>query len=232
MKIIIALQACHCLNVLKDAQRQTWMRNCQVEYKFFMGRWEPPNNYFNPGARLPGRKDDAERYKKPEQKADEIWLDMDDRKQELSAKAVEIIRWVFEHGYDYVFKCDIDTYVRTDRLLSSGFETQDYIGFPINRMWRGRRTQYGQGGAGFWMSRDAMKAFLESDQSHIPFEDAEDVRTGWLLREQGVELVHDYRYEPYRSLARAPHPQNDVITTHKCGPEQMHIINRRFAEGY
>ena len=93
-------------------------------------------------------------------------------------------------------------------------------------------TSYAQGGAGFWMSRRAMQAFLSANQSSIPFKDAEDIRAGWLLKEQGVKLVRDWRYEPYLSLARAPHLDNDIISTHKCSADQMFIIDRRFDPDY
>jgi hypothetical protein len=232
VKILVGMQACQCLNEFKTAQRRTWLKGCPVDYKFFMGKWQPPNDYFKPGARMPGRADDKLLFTAPKQKPDEVWLDIDDRKQHLSEKAVLIVRWAYEQGYDYLFKCDVDTHVHIARLLASEFEGKDYVGRPVDRVWRGRWTMYAQGGAGFWMSRRAMEAFLAADQSHIPYEDAEDIRTGWLLMEQGIKLFPDFRYEPYLSLTRSPHPQNDVISTHKVGPEQMFIIDRRFQPGY
>lgn len=235
MKVLIGLQACHRLNQLKDAQRETWMYGCPVEHKFFMGRWEPPPTPYNvPGARMPGRADDMQTYRPspPAQKPDEVWLDADDAKPALSEKVVDIIRWVYQEGYDFLFKCDIDTYLRPERLLASGFDKADYIGHPIRRQWRRGPVEYAQGGAGFWMSRRAMEVFLEADQTHIPFEDAEDVRMGWLLAEAGMKLQQDFRYEPYLSLARAPHTNNDIISTHKCNVEQMFIIDRRFQPGF
>lgn len=220
MNVLIALQACHRLPDLKAAQRETWLRNCPIEHKFFMGRYEVLSTNTDMPKTAPPQMDD------------EVRLDVSDWKADLSEKVVHIIRWVFERGYDWMFKCDVDTYLRPERLLASRFETGDYIGRPVDRIWRGRRLRYGQGGAGVWMSRRSMEAFLEAEQSHVPFEDAEDIRAGWLLAEKGIELCCDWRYEPYLSVMRGPHPENDIISTHKCIPEQMHILHRRFQPGY
>jgi len=191
-----------------------------VDAKLFMGTFE----------RLASQQP---RMETPVQQADEVWLNVKDWKPSLSEKVVHIIQWAYDHGYDYVFKADLDTYIRVDRLLRSGFENSEYLGWPVRPdgyggLWRGRITYYAQGGAGFWLSRKAMKAFLEADQSHIPFSDAEDVRMGWLMAEQGIELTGDERYEPYRCPVVIPEPENEVITTHKCSAEHMRAIHKKF----
>jgi hypothetical protein len=234
MKMLIAIQACHRLPDLKTAQRETWLQDCP-EYRLFVGRWEKVDNFYDrPGARRTGRHGEAADSVPPAPRADEVWLDVGDWMRDLSEKVVHIVRWAVEQKYDYMFKCDCDTYVHVPRLLASGFEKFDYIGYPIFRTenysvpWRGRDLVYAQGGAGMWLSRRAMESFLASDQSHITFEDAEDIRMGWLLEEAGIPLQQDVRYEPYQSLQNAPTPTNGMISTHKCCPEHMYEIHKRF----
>ena len=214
MKVLVAIQGCHRLEELKRAQRETWLRDCP-DYRIFVGRYEVLGS-----SRIAPAP--------PEPKEDEIWLFESDWKQDLSKKVVRIIDWIYREGYDFVFKCDVDTYCNVKRLLASEFAEHDYMGFAIQRSWRGRLVEYAQGGAGFWLSRRAMEAFLSSKQSSIPFSDPEDIRTGWLLAEQGVKLVHDNRFEPYLGTRRSPANDPAVITTHKCRPEEMRAIHKSF----
>ena len=221
MRILIAIQACHRLNHLKLAQRETWMKQrqapagMQIDVRMFVGQFVALHS--------------QARSESPVPQPDEVWLDVPDWKGYLSQKAVGIIQWAFDHDYDFIWKADDDTYCRIDRLLNSGFENFDYVGHRGGvYKWRGRRVLYGQGGAGFWLSRRAMQVLLAADQASIPFTDPEDIRTGWLLAEQGITLQEDDRYEPYLNIARAPGPGNDVISTHKCTAEQMRSIHQAF----
>lgn len=219
MKILVAIQACHRLNELKLAQRETWMVDppAGVDVRIFVGTFVALYS--------------QARSESPYPQPDEVWLDVPDWKGYLSQKSLEIVRWAFNHDYDYIWKADVDTYCSLDRLLASGFECFDYVGHRGGmHQWRGRPVCYAQGGAGFWLSRRAMQAFITADQAAIPFRDAEDIRTGWLLEEHGILLHQDDRYEPYRGIARAPEPSNDVISTHKCTAEQIRSIHTALKE--
>lgn len=229
MKVLIAVQACHRLQELKDAQRDTWMREApaEVDVRMFVGRWEPLNlEDQRRRARRTGRP--FTMPAPPARVANEVWLDVEDWLHSLAAKAEAIIRWALEREYDFMFKCDDDAYVHLPRLLASGFEKFDYVGFPVTNNWHGFSAHYAQGGTGCWMSRRAMQAFLEFAEPAEPFLNCEDIRTGRAIERAGIPLEGDRRYEPYLGTRRAPAPANDVITTHKCRPDCMRSIYRIF----
>jgi hypothetical protein len=228
MKILIAIQACHRLQEWKDAQRDTWMRaQASADVRIFVGRWMPLN--FEDQVRRARRTGKPYTVPTPPAKqADEVWLDVEDWFHSLCEKAEAIIRWALEHEYDFMFKCDDDAYVHIPRLLASGFENFDYVGRAITNNWHGFTAHYAQGGAGCWMSRKAMKAFLEHAEAAAPFLNCEDIRTGRALERAGIHLENDDRYEPYLAAQRAPRPDNSLISTHKCRPEVMRAIHQVF----
>ena len=43
-------------------------------------------------------------------------------------KAREMYKWMLDRDYDYIYRCDHDTYFRPERLLTSGFEKYDLLG--------------------------------------------------------------------------------------------------------
>ena len=111
--------------------------------------------------------------------------------QSLNYRLREMCRWALAQGYDYVFKCDDDTYIRVDRLLASGFEGHDYYGF--SQWWHD--PPFASGGAGYWMSRRALGALASQEGDlGIAAEWPDDVWAGIVMRDSGISLVHDARY--------------------------------------
>lgn len=71
-----------------------------------------------------------------------------------------MVRWALEHGYDYLFRTDTDTYVWVNRLLASGFEQYDYMGWCLGvprHLERSWALNTAHGGVGFFLSRRAME---------------------------------------------------------------------------
>jgi hypothetical protein len=129
--------------------------------------------------------------------------------------------------YDFCFLTDSDSYVSIPRLLASGFEAHDYIGYQLETP---DGIPYASGGAGYWLSRKAMKMVAEEA---IPerFKN-EDEMVGTVLAEDGIKLHHDPRYALYRDVL----PSNDVISRHLSsrGPYEisfMYAAHRRATNG-
>ena len=146
-----------------DAIRNTWLSKWGdlIPHRFFMGQ----------GCNNP--------------KDDELVFYEDDGYESVVNKTQEAYRWAFQNGYDYVFQCDVDTYVFIPRLLSSGFEKYDYIGYLV-----GHGT-YAGGGCGYWLSKKAIE-YLVSDKP--PFPNWSDLWVGNVLSKSNIVAVHDERY--------------------------------------
>ena len=193
-KILLALVACHTKQRYSDLQRQTWVQKIpvQADYRFFFGRG---------GTRSP--------------KPDEVFLDCDDSHNGLPAKIQKIIRWAYDHGYDYVMKCDDDVVLDPERLLKSGFAQFDFTGRPNtslihNYHWQAT-AKLGPTPWGFcyWLSRKAMKFLLESP---LPADSGDE---GWATRvllENGIKLHCDDGYYLYSGEHIYTHDGLPVLT--------------------
>ena len=111
-------------------------------------------------------------------------------------------------NWDYLFKCDDDTYVSIPRLLTYDLAGRDYVGAE----WR-PGVAYGSGGAGYFLSRKA--AAIVADRLTMPT-GAEDLLVGHVLRAAGIPLSIEPRFVPFGSADRRPARTNDLITCHAC----------------
>lgn len=202
MKILVAILSCHKRPAPAQVQRETWLRDATVDHRFFIGR--------------PKTKDEGDR----------VFLDVPDDIRQQPLKQRAMVRWALERDYDFVFKCDDDTYVRVDRLLASGFEKWQYSGFVrwTTASRRPQEVEHAQGGAGYWLGREAMSLIWKYDRAT---NGAEDVNVALCLARCGVLPVHDPRYRP--DMETVPTPENDQITAHDCGEEDLRTIHSRFA---
>ena len=140
MKVLVAIASCErdSNNGFNDAVRKTWLSSYNVDYRFFRGHGSTPTN------------------------ADEVLLDCPDDYLSLPYKTQEIMKWAGERDYDYIFKCDTDTYVVLERLLNSDFTNWDYIGHfngPVgvpNSIYNKLYT-WASGGSGYFLSIKAAR---------------------------------------------------------------------------
>lgn len=145
------------------------------------------------------------------------WLEcpVPDDYPSLPQKTRALCDWALEHtGWDFLFKCDDDTYVHLPRLLAA-IPQGDYVGHGLGG--------YASGGAGYWLSRRAaaiVAARLDALTGH------EDQLVGAVLAATGIPLAHDPRLHPWNS--HRPSPENDLITTHHCWPALMQEIHAAF----
>lgn len=172
MKLIIGILACHHRAHHLSACRETWLKDSKVDYKFFFGRGQHENP-------LP----------------DEVTLDCDDAYSGLACKVQSSVRWALENGYDAFFKVDDDTYVRPERVLTAGFERNDFTGVLLGATDRYHEHAYARGGTGYYLSKRAMQALATAPipNPDIPSEYAEDSWVGKTLLKAGIECENDNR---------------------------------------
>jgi len=162
-KVLVAITSCHPHRSWQQSQRDTWLPELGCDYRYFLG---------NPEA---------------EAAPDEVFLNVPDDYHSLFHKTVGLVRWALVRGYDYVYKCDVDTLVNPSNLLSSGFEQHDYIG--------GLNGHFASGGSGYWLSHKAMEIVAVSTIKDGSTEDVYVADLVW--REHGLELHADERYAYY-----------------------------------
>jgi hypothetical protein len=198
MKPLIAIVSCRRDIESHETIRETWAKDCPVDFRFFLGR--------GCEALI----------------SDEVILDVPDDWNGLPQKTQAVCRWAFERDFDFVFKTDTDSYVSVPRLLESGFEKYHYSGccgetaniypdacFPAN-------------GGGYWLSRKAF-GYLADNMNLGLGKNCED----WcvflsLMKGSGIFVHHDPRYRANREVAgRGPAPGNDYIILHDTGNENL-----------
>jgi hypothetical protein len=223
-KVLIAIPACwhyaygaHKLNGIErqtdgrvEAVRSTWAKDVAVfsdyvDLKFFYGR--SPNSKMTP-------------------RPDEVFLNVLDDYDHLPHKMQAIYRWAFEHKYDYVFKCDDDTFVKIDRLMRTDYENHDQMGFFRCRCKDQSRCQdYITGGCGYFLSRRALQLLVNAPLTHW----AEDFNTGKILRSHRLKPVGHPGFIPgfdkhFVDIGDLP---ETFITAHAVTPEGMRTLYAR-----
>jgi hypothetical protein len=191
--------------------------NFPVDYLFFLGR-------------VPEQLEHG-----PRPTTDQVFLDVADDYDSLPMKTLAMLAWAYARGYEYVFKCDDDTYCRVERLLASGFENHDYSGFQKMSPYFGKPgVEFAQGGAGYWLSRRAISIVLREEEAKRPAVitfllngGPEDINVARILKAAHVLLFDDQRYCP--TVDFCPRPDNDFITAHKCSVDEMREMHRAFS---
>lgn len=156
--------------------RETWLPDAQgkVDVKFFYGKPDL-NSDLNDLNHL-GH--------------DEVTLPVGDDYFSLVAKVREMVRWAYDHGYDYMLKLDDDVYVNVDKTLAGFDPTADYRGLKCEGQYgtfkRGELAIVYACGPAYWISRKSMKAVLDSPIPTTPYEDR---AMGDMLATNGIALT-------------------------------------------
>lgn len=163
------------------AIRETWGKNCQIDYRFIMGHGNTADE------------------------PDELVFDVPDDLQHCTYKTHVAHKWAMENGYGYVLQAFIDTYLNITPLLQSNYTAYDYTGLfrgqfnsdvdfqtPDKKGWYA----YASGGVGYWTSPKGTKLLAEAP---MEFEDpimswAEDLWAGTILGRGEAYGHHDDRY--------------------------------------
>jgi hypothetical protein len=163
LKVLIGIPSCLRDREREKYPRETWLKDCArfgVDYKFFLG----------------GRQ--AEPILE-----DEVLLSVDDSYDSLIEKMKLVIQYALDNGYDYLFKCDVDTYCHIPRLMNSGFEKHKWSGFGVN-----------YGGSGYWLNREAMQDVI-AHSTPLGALETEDLWVHRVLQNNcKYEMVSDRRY--------------------------------------
>ena len=111
MKLLISIMSCKANHRRLLAVRDTWLNDttpANVDNLIVFG--------------------DGQGYE-PVRHNDYLFLSIPDRYENLALKTRAFFQYCCEHlNYDYIFKCDDDTYVHLHKLLHMGYDRYDYIG--------------------------------------------------------------------------------------------------------
>ena len=183
-KLLISISSCQYFedHGLNQPLRDTWIPEANrlgIDYKFFHGEGAIPKN-------------------------DVVVLPVVDALYGLTEKAKAKAQWAYDSGYEYVFSCFPDTYIRPERLLMCGFEGADYMGnvyqFPDS-------APFCQGGPGYFLSRKMCEAVFNHPLSYLN----DDCFIGDVLNRAGVNRVH---HSGFKAFGPGPLRCNDTITNH------------------
>lgn len=195
-RFLIGICSCHGNEDKRNSIRDTWLQTISpnVEARFFIGGGESES-------------------------ADTTVVEAPDDYKHLPAKVRAFFRYALEHfAFDWLFKCDDDTYVAIERILTLAGESA-----LVGNEFLSQRGS-ASGGAGYLLSRAAVELLVEDDS--LPESGDEDViLTGELVR----------RGLPWRATRqlcwnakRAPLPGNDVITSHWLSAKKMRALHAMF----
>lgn len=196
----------------RDIQRQTWLKNINIHYRFVLGG-------------------------EPKKAGDSIlWTDSPD--DNLPRKLISAYQRISDrYDFDYIFTCDDDTYVVVDRLLSCGFEDHMYMG-NCYTFEEGIREGMGhaEGGAGFFLSHEAIERIVQVPLDHELLTGPSDTAIGDLAKMYSIKLRSDDRFVQGYSIKKRhgelPMPFNEVITSHYLSPALFHMVHSQFTHQY
>lgn len=191
--ILVGICSCHGYDERRNAVRDTWMSEKVdgITPLFFIER---------------GDCDEP----------DTVCVEADDSYEALPEKVLSFFRWAIEnHNFEWLFKCDDDTYLSLARLSSIIDPRYDLIGDPsVDR--RGAPS----GGAGYFLSR---RAVLQLIEDKLPKTGAEDLIIGHAIRSYGLPTL-SRKVLSMDSRSR-PTPDNEVVSAHWCPPNRLRRIH-------
>jgi hypothetical protein len=196
------------------ACENTWLKNCPCDYKFLS---------------------DADMGL--------VEIDQYDQVHDpiRTLRMIGMATYAYARGYDHMFRCDTDTYVWINRLLASGFEQHDYMGYcleyPGQETIRGHATRTAHGGDGFFLSRRAME-IIKNAKPHTYYDGKYwgDMWTGDVLWRHGIHCKRDTRFmdgsgytQHHGNIFAHELPlDHPYIAVHPVPAENMQAIYDRF----
>ena len=180
--------------------------------------------------RVPGGAGADQRIDRPTRSGDLLLLPCPNDYGGLPQRTRWFCRWAIDAGgqWDYLFKCDSDTYVSVPRLLAycgplqadpasvrridnPSYGPLDYLGAE----WK-PGVGYGSGGGGYLLSRRAAAVVAEEAD---PRDRGGGPAGGPGVAAERDPLSSEPRFVPFGSMEQRPKRANDLITTHKVGPD-------------
>jgi hypothetical protein len=196
VKILVGICSCDRYSDRRRVARETWLRNLPfgISALFFSG---------NAGATdEPGL----------------VSLPVPDTYDQLAGKVHSFYRYALErYNFEYLFKCDDDTYVRPERLCTLPRSGVDFLGSMQIRLG------YAQGGAGYLMSRPMVEYFASQP---VETTQPEDLFFTQRAIASGMNLASTARLQGYGD--QVPEVGNDVVSGHWLGPFEMRRVHAGF----
>lgn len=236
MKLLVAVMTCHRLDYYVDdctqdwinqqgwrnldqqarvtAIRETWIKDLPegVDYKFFYGS--------KLRSKTERRNDPKVTLRTPE--SDEVFLDCGDNYTSNPEKMKGICAWALAHGYDFILRCDCDTFLYPDRIITRDlplWSLSDYSG-SIPEGY-----QFHPGGCMFLSAR-AMRLVIDARVTSW----ADDKWIGQVMRDHQIPMNpapriynpggRDYRVGSMMDIA-------DYGAFHSTQPEVMRALQQR-----
>lgn len=151
--------------------------------------------------------------------ADTLSLDVKDTYHALPSKILAFMEYCLKHyDFDWLYKCDDDTYVDMKRLLSLADIKADLIG-DESLADRGAPS----GGAGYLLRREYVEQLVKK-RNEISKTGCEDLIIGKKVIELGA-IPHSTERLVLHA-GRFPRPDNDIISCHWCSPALLRIIHQ------
>lgn len=197
-KILVGICSAQSCADRRHAVRETWLTHPQpdVECLFFLGGEAP--------------KDEC---------GDTVGLAAPDSYNGLPLKVLAFFRYALEHhDFDWLFKCDDDTYLDLSRLPELADDRYGLIGDDLLA-----RRSAPSGGAGYLLSRRIVEKLVSpAFADRVPGSGAEDLIFGKLAQEAGAVPLSTPRL--FMSHTRYPTPENDTVSAHWCNPELLRTL--------
>jgi hypothetical protein len=147
---------------------------------------------------------------------DIVELAISDTYDDLPQKVLGFFRWALENSdFEWLFKCDDDTYLDLERLGELPITNVDLIGDESLEQ-RGAPS----GGAGYLLSRRAVEALCKDEQ--LALTGPEDLIIGHAIAGYGMPTHSTQRLCLHSQ--RHPRRDNNMISAHWCDPDRMRMI--------
>jgi hypothetical protein len=201
-KVLIGICSCVAYSDKRAACRETWLSKPAdgVKAWFFVGGGEP----------LPDE-------------PDTVVLNSPDTYNELPRKVLDFFRYALAHDdFEWLFKCDDDTYVVQERLAKLAALRPDFAG---NAHFI-QRHGYASGGAGYLLSRHFVE--LLANDTTLPDSGPEDIILTKRVLAAGAVAFPTALLEWSRNPL--PRPDNEMITCHWCLPQHHRAVHTRLYE--
>lgn len=201
-RLFYLITTCAAYTDRRKAQQNTWLRQVNADNSLY--------RYILSNANFIGQDSRVWNFSQ---------YGIDDGYYNLPKKVLYGMRKALDYSWDWLYKCDDDTYVDPGRLMNAINNTNAAFGHMLVHPTEHKR--WLSGGSGYALPRSYVEYLVDhmNDLSHTGPEDWH--LTGHLI-EKGFAVNHDGRFYPYNTAQ--PSKINSIIATHYVKPEEMYDI--------
>ena len=169
MKILVSVLTCFNTQAQANACLNTWIKYIKSPHKyFFYGDSIQSKSMKNTWDCSPGLGEDRSR---------------------LPEKTYKMLKQSLSHDWDFLFKCDDDTFVNFKLLEGylKNFNPQDDLYIGKRKIFKG--LPYAQGGSGYILSRSAIQKAWNHLDFYLHKEGGEDIGVAASMRDVGIQII-------------------------------------------